>query len=256
MAVHLFLLPHQDDETPVLHQIESLAAQKEHLLIAFLTSGTFSGAPAPVRDAESLDVLGRIGVQPSAVRFIGTELKVPDGDLMPHLDALYRSLMEQVQLSGGLASLCVPAWEGGHQDHDAAHLLGLAIAKSCSALERASQFPYYHGRDLPGILFRTLQPLASNGTPITHRLSWGQRLRFMGYLTRYRSQWSSWIGLGPFFVLHYLFWGTQVRQPVSTSRVFERPHEGPMLYERRRFSSYERFLAATQQFRDRHLAQT
>lgn len=254
MAIHLFLFPHQDDEAPVFLEIERLVQARAALAIVYLTSGARSGEPELRRTTESLDVLGRLNVPREAIHFVGSDMKVPDGDLMSHLDALHGWLTALIARSGGLASLHMPAWEGGHQDHDAAHLLGVALAAEQQALAQAYQFPYYHGRNLPGILFRTLSPLTPNGATVEDRIGWGQRLRYLGHLTRYRSQLTTWIGLGPFFVLHYLLRGTQVRQPVSTARVFERPHEGPMLYERRNFSDYERFQAKADDFRRRHLA--
>lgn len=253
MAIHLFLFPHQDDEAPVFLEIERLVKAREAMAIVYLTSGARSGEPELTRTAESLDVLGRLQVPRDAIHFIGSEMKVPDGDLMSHLETLHGWISALIARSGGLASLHMPAWEGGHQDHDAAHLLGVALAREQSVLPKAWQFPYYHGLNLPGILFRTLSPLAPNGAVQRDRIGFGQRLRYLGHLTRYRSQLTTWIGLGPFFVLHYLFSGTQVRQPVSVARVFQRPHEGPMLYERRNFSDYARFQAKADDFRRKHL---
>lgn len=255
MALNVFLFPHQDDEAPVFLEIERLVREGAPLVIVYLTSGARSGEPEQRRTAESLAVLGRLKVPREAIHFVGSDMKVPDGDLMSHLEPLRGWINDLIRDGGGLASIHMPAWEGGHQDHDAAHLLGLALAREHQALPQAFQFPYYHGRNLPGILFRTLHPLAPNGRTVSDRLGWGQRLRYLSYLTQYRSQLTTWIGLGPFFVLHYLFWGTQVRQPVSLTRVFERPHEGPMLYERRNFSDYQRFQAKADDFRRRHLAQ-
>lgn len=253
MAIHLFLFPHQDDEVPVFLEIERLVKAGEPLAIVYLTSGSRSGEPELTRTAESLDVLGRLHVPRDTIHFLGSEMKVPDGDLMSHLDALHGRVAELIARHGGVASIHMPAWEGGHQDHDAAHLLGVALASEQDVMPKAWQFPYYHGRNLPGILFRTLSPLAPNGPVQRDRIGFGQRLRYLGYLTRYRSQLTTWIGLGPFFVLHYLFSGTQVRQPISRERVFQRPHEGPMLYERRNFSDFERFTTLANVFRGKHL---
>jgi LmbE family N-acetylglucosaminyl deacetylase len=253
MPLHVFLLPHQDDEAPVFQEIERLVKAGAPLAVAYLTSGHDSGEPDRRRTQESQYVLGNMGVPCEAIHFIGSDLKVPDGDLMSHLDALHQRLSAMIQAGGGLASIHMPAWEGGHQDHDASHILGVALANEHQALAHAYQFPSYHGYKLPGILYRVLNPLPANGPPETTRLSWGQRLRYLRYLTHYRSQTMTWVGLGPFFALHYLLQGTQVRQPVSVERLFERPHEGPMLYERRRFSGYDRFVKLAGAFRDKHL---
>ncbi len=253
MALHVFLFPHQDDEAPVFLEIERVVSAGGSLAIVYLTSGALSGESDLRRTAESLAVLGRMKVPPKAIHFIGSTMKVPDGDLVSHLEPLHHWLNGLVREGGGIASIHMPAWEGGHQDHDAAHLLGVALAHEHQVLSTAFQFPYYHGRNLPGILFRTLHPLAPNGKAKCDRMNWRQRLRYLSFLTQYRSQLTTWIGLGPFFVLHYLLWGAQVRQPVSVSRVFERPHQGPMLYERRNFSDFARFEAKSHAYRTRHL---
>jgi len=253
MPLHVFLLPHQDDEAPVFREIEQLALKRAPLAIVYLTSGASTGEPELRRTAESLYVLGQLGVPREAIRFLGSELKVPDGKLMAHLDRLHQALEHMIQSNGGLASIHMPAWEGGHQDHDASHILGLALADKHAALSHAYQFPSYHGCGLPGSFYRVLNPLRNNGATIETRLSWPQRFRYLRHLAHYRSQTMTWIGLGPFYLLHYLWSGTQVRQPVSVRRVFERPHEGPMLYERRKFSRYERFQELAGAFRDKHL---
>ena len=54
----------------------------------------------------------------------------------------------------------LPAWEGGHQDHDAGHLLGLSLAAPGLRLR---QFPLYQGAGLPGPFFRVMAPLPGNG---------------------------------------------------------------------------------------------
>lgn len=252
-GVHLFLFPHQDDEAPVFHEIESLVARQETVLIAYLTSGDLSGQPAPTRNAESLRALHALGVTADQVHFLGTRLSVPDGQLAKHLDAVLPALQQAIPAHGRLASVHMPAWEGGHQDHDAAHLLGAALARQFNCLDSAWQFPYYHGQGLPGILFRTLSPLPGNGPAVHAPIAWGRRLKYLRLLALYRSQLGSWVGLGPFFALHYLFRGTQVRQKISMQRLRERPHEGPMLYERRRFSDYASFSLSVGPFLARHL---
>ena len=64
------------------------------------------------------------------------------------------------------------------------------------------------------------------------------RLHFLRRALEYPSQRGSWIGLFPFFLLHYLFDGTQAIQAVSAHRIRERPHKGDLYYEKRRFASW------------------
>jgi hypothetical protein len=49
-------------------------------------------------------------------------------------------------------------------------------------------------------------------------------------------------------VLHYLFNGTQQLQRLDPARCRERPHAGPLLYERRGVGSHAQFQAQAQRF--------
>lgn len=252
-GTHLFLLPHQDDETPVLLEIERLARAGEPLCIVYLTTGQRNGNACPVRNRESLEVLATLGVPSESLWFLGAELQIPDGQLQMHLSPAWESLQRRFSDTPP-QSLHMPAWEGGHQDHDAAHLLAVTLAQQWGRLQESWQFPYYHGHKLIGILFKVLDPLAANGAAISDPIPFATRWRYLRLLLNYKSQRLSWVGLGPFFALHYAFYGTQVRQPVSVARLGEKPHPGAMLYERRSFSSYPDFEAATLEFRQQYLS--
>jgi hypothetical protein len=143
-----------------------------------------------------------------------------------------------VRRLGEIDYLYLLAWEGGHQDHDAAHLIGLAAIRRYDEHMSIRQFSLYHGEGLPGILFRLCAPLKKNGTVIASLIPLGKRLHFLAYVFHYPSQIKTWVGLFPLFFLHYLFSGKQFLQPVSLDRCMERPHEGPLLYERRGFARF------------------
>jgi len=68
---------------------------------------------------------GRVGVPRSEIRFLGTDLSIPDGELFRHLSSAYRALLEDCRSIGDLGALLTLAWEGGHPDHDAAHVLAI-----------------------------------------------------------------------------------------------------------------------------------
>ena len=251
-SVHLFLFAHQDDEMPALWEIERLARQGQRLCLVYLTTGQASAQVCERRNHESLSVLQRVGVDASQVWFLGGEQGIPDGQLQQPLERAWQALVSRFEAQAP-ASLHLLAWEGGHQDHDASHLLGMALAQRYDRIEQSYQVPYYHGKDLPGILFKVLAPLTANGPDLTEAMPLSARWRYLRFLLAYRSQLTTWIGLGPFFLLHYLLPGTLVRQRLSRARLDEKPHPGPMLYERRGFSDYERFLADTAAFKALHL---
>ena len=248
----LFLFPHQDDESPVFHEIDQLTKNAEPLTIIFLTTGQASTEVCERRNRESLAVLDRLGVKKSQVHFLGSKVGAPDGQLHRHLEKLHlaiTALMKDELIDG----IYVPAWEGGHQDHDAAHMLGVALASQWKCLESSRQFPYYHGQGLKSIFFKTLSPLPGNGQPKTAYIAPRKRLQYLSMLLLYKSQVKALVGLGPFIVLHYLFYGTQVLQGLSVARMGEKPHQGPMLYERRAFCSFDVFQQETAEFRLKRL---
>jgi hypothetical protein len=250
--MNLFLFPHQDDEVPVFHEIDKLVQSNQPITIVYLTTGQASPDNCERRNRESMRVLEQLGIKASQVHFIGAQIGVADGSLHHHLARL-QSTVSDLMKGSQVSALYMPAWEGGHQDHDAAHVLGLALAKEWGCLPQAHQFPYYQGEGLKGILFKTLSPLAQNGQPMVERISVPKRIKYLGLLFAYRSQAKTWIGLGPFFVLHYLFKGTQVLQDVSLARVNQKPHPGALLYERRQFCTFDRFQQETANFLRQHL---
>jgi GlcNAc-PI de-N-acetylase len=252
MSTALFLFPHQDDEAPVFHAIKCLVQDARPVKILYLTTGQASTEPSSSRNQDSLRVLLRLGVRADQIHFLNQTVGFPDGQLQKHLQSCFDQVL-RLLADEPVSTIHMPAWEGGHQDHDAAHLLGLALAKRWGCTASSDQFPFYHGKGLPGILFRTLSPLPDNGPVISDAIPVKARWNYLRLLLEYRCQRTTWIGLGPFFILHYLLRGTQIRQPVSEHRVLQKPHEGLMLYERRHRSDFAHFQQDTRTFRDRWL---
>ena len=241
ISPNLFLFAHQDDEFGVFWEIHRLVAAGGKVAVVYLTSGDTSGLPAPVRDLESLSVLARLGVPKEDIYFLGRDAGIPDGCLADHMETAYERALNLIEAIGKPKRLYVLAWEGGHQDHDAVHLVGTSLAKHFGILDQCHQFPLYTGAGLPSFLFKLFSPLPENGTVQSHRISWRERFSHMAYCLAYPSQKKTWLGLFPFFVFHYLFFGTQLFQLVSLQRVCVPPHAGVLLYERRVFYSYAKF---------------
>ncbi|MDC1227852.1 PIG-L family deacetylase [Oceanospirillaceae bacterium] len=252
----LFIFAHQDDECGCFFELHRLVAQGEKVFVVYLTSGTPDGNTSHVRDTESINVLGKLGVPSSNIYFLGSQEVIPDGHLSSHLNGVYQSILNLIGYIGLPQRLYFLAWEGGHQDHDAAHLIGLALGKRLGVLENCFQFTLYTGQNLPSIFFKLFAPLPDNGARTLSRISWRQRFQFLSYCLCYPSQKTTWLGLFPFFIIHYLFSGTQIFQPVSLLRIMEQPHTGTLLYERRGFYSYQEFNDASEDFIQKNLIAT
>lgn len=253
MARRLFLLPHPDDEFAVSAHLRDAVRAGEALRVVYLTDGGYSGQDVHVRERESLRVLAGLGVPAASVAFLGREHGFPDGSLHAHLPRAREALLAHLAPVGAADVVYLPAWEGGHQDHDAAHLLGLSLA---APGVRLLQFPLYHGAGLPGPFFRVMSPLGANGPSERRGASLRERLGQARTCFRYPSQWKTWLGLTPFVLLHLLGDGGFHLQPVDPRRTLQPPHAGRPLYERRGFLRWQEFSEATAGFRTALLARS
>jgi hypothetical protein len=248
----VFLFAHQDDEFAVYYLIDTLLKNGYEIVVFYLTSGTFSGQCSSVRNAESLHVLSKLALDASNIYFVGADNSIPDGQLCAHLEHAYAAVKNILRNYGKISLLYCPAWEGGHQDHDAAHLLGVFLAASYNILDDAFQFPLYGGRGLPWIFFRLFSCDPLNGPVLSYKISWPDRIRFLSLILLYRSQRKTFAGLFPFYLWHMLFRGTQKLQPVSLTRINSKPHQGQLLYERRKMYKYDDFACPVWIFINQH----
>lgn len=244
----LFLFAHQDDEFGVFQVIEDCLRRGLRVRCAYLTHGANGSAAA--RNAESLAVLTQLGVAREDIAFAGDQLGICDAWLSRHMAAAGTWLAQWMAADAvPPALICLPAWEGGHHDHDALHALGLHTAQRLGMASRVRQYALYNAFRCPGPFYRVLSPLAANGVPQASPIGWRDRWRYLRHcLASYPSQRITWIGLAPFVALHYLFDGRQLLQPASVARLAERPHAGPLYYERRKFYSYEELRHDIQQW--------
>lgn len=244
----VFLLPHPDDEFAVALPLRDLVRAGAAVDAVFLTDGGFGGQNVDRREAESRAVLGELGLVDAGVHFLGRRHALPDGGLYLHLDRALSVLETWLAARESPDVIHLPAWEGGHQDHDAAHLLGLALGRSRPQVA-LRQFPLYRPVAARGPMFRVMSPLAENGAPFARYTTLGERIGHLRLCTRYRSQWRSWLGLLPLTLLHHLADGRFTSQPVDPARVQSSPQPGAPLYERRGFLGWQAFADATADFR-------
>ena len=243
----VFLLAHQDDEFGAFFAIEEAVGGGARVLCLYLTDGGYGGQETKRRDDESRNVLRRLGVAEADIHFIGTNEGYGDTFLYTRLDEALRSVelilgpLDQIRL------LYIPAWEGGHRDHDAVHLIGAAYALGAGVLDAVRQFPLY--RASPNIIgFALLKPLAENGPIQTSLIPWAKRFRYLRLTFLYGSQWIFWVGLFPALLHSYCSKGAQETQRLSVARLFERPHAGTLLYERYGRINHETFRTTVAPF--------
>lgn len=243
----LFLFAHQDDEFGAFALIEQAVAAGRRPLCVYLTNGDFGGQDPRRRNRESSGVLARLGVPAADCIFTGGEAGISDGTLPRQLERAHAALLRLLDTQGPIATLHVVAYEGGHQDHDAACALAVALQRG-GRVQALRQFSLYHGRGLPGPLFRVLAPLPDNGPVTAMRCGLARRLAYIGYCLHYGSQWKTWLGLFPFVALHFLLRGVQTSQALDPARLEAPPHEGAPLYERRGFFRQDELLTLCRRF--------
>ena len=171
----VFLLAHPDDEFGVFPWIERALADGRPVRCVWMTDGGWGGQDIGRRQRESEHVLSAMGVPLDAMHFLGGENGFADGDLWNRLDEVIESLRARYRALAP-SHIVVPAWEGGHPDHDASHLAGLALAAESGG--EVLQYTLYQGEKLPGPVFRVLSPLPANGPHQTIAVSAAQRVRW------------------------------------------------------------------------------
>jgi len=236
------LFAHPDDEFAAFPWIDAAVRTGREVHCIWVTDGGWGGQDVVRRRNESIGVLRSFGVAEGAMHFLGERHGIRDGELYLMMDEARVALAAVLARLPSNARWLVPAWEGGHHDHDALHLLALELAGGATA--QLFQYPLYNGAGLSGPLFRVLHPLPDNGPsiPIGTRLL--QRLRYVLQCVRYRSQWKSFVGLLPFYILAMFRRHPFVVQAVIPERAMQRPHPGKSLYERRGGPSWEAFRSA------------
>lgn len=233
----LLFLAHQDDEFGAQKLIEDAVALGIKVYCVYLTQASDTQLNNR-RNLESLSVLLRLGVRADDVFFVGEDLNILDGQLQWHLTAV-ADWISKAMVDHGPLHIWIPAWEGGHPDHDALHAVTVELAAAHGLLGRVQQFPLYNGWRCRGPLFRVMKALPENGIVFTIPLPWPARWRYLRNCLAYPSQLKTWVGLFPFVLALMLFRGVQQVQGVSRERLIQRPHKGRLYYESRGFSSWD-----------------
>ncbi|MDP1822147.1 MAG: PIG-L family deacetylase [Archangium sp.] len=227
----VFVLAHPDDEFFCMPLITAEVLGGRTVQVVYLTDG---GPLASTRERESLKVLGDVGVGADFVRFAGREHGWRDGHLHEKVGEVRDWLATWLAESPTCARLYVPAWEGGHHDHDCCFGVVASLLRDGRVGNALClQFPLYNGEGLRGPLFRCMRPLRSNGEEFALRFSVAHAVQYLKTARAYPSQWRSWVALGPASAWAYLVRRSIVVQRVKPARLHQPPHAGVAFFERR-----------------------
>lgn len=218
-----YILAHFDDEYFATPLIARAGEDQWFLYIADYATPALSAR----RLAESRAYLAGLGAPAERVIHVGAGSGALDGQVHRHLPDLLPRLAAELARIGPVERFVVTAWEGGHMDHDACAALAVKVAGATPI----DQVTLYNGPGLPGRLFRAGIPLADNGPLVRTRMSRAEWLAFAVGVRAFPSQAKTWLGLWPVMFAAYLSRGF-AHQALDPIRISQRPHPGPLLYER------------------------
>ncbi|HEY8003140.1 MAG TPA: PIG-L family deacetylase [Phenylobacterium sp.] len=224
----VYVFAHFDDEFCALPLIRRAKAQgREQRFIHVVDYRRPSLAQR--RRLETDAFLRREGLPPASELHLGAGTGWFDGELHRHAGAAYEALKAAVP--GPIERVVTPAWEGGHPDHDICAALGVKLAAERGAVP-VDQVCLYQGKGLPWLLYRASTPLPENGPAHEMRLSAREWASWLAGVTVFPSQLKAWSGLLPAMAMTFARQGDFRYQSLDPARIGERPHAGPLLYER------------------------
>jgi hypothetical protein len=242
----LYFLPHQDDEFFFLTSIENDLKNNIQPILIFLTSG---GEKSLVRNNESLLFLKKTLNLKENIYFLGDLLSISDGKLIYHMknviDFLIAHLTHDLKKKY-LKTIHCPAWEGGHQDHDAAFVIACSFFHLLGSKFEVPiwQHPIYSGH-LTFWKFFSIGFVPS--LLVKNKIAYNIKALTLLPLI-FKSQIKTWFGLLPFMYLRSLFPLYIYRNDCKHNFVFKKPHRGKLLYERYHRFKFDQFMDEANKF--------
>ena len=239
----LFVLAHHDDEVFCAGHLYRAVREGRTIRLLWATAG---GLASPARRvAEGRSVCRLLELAPEAAR----DLRLPDQQAIRHVGeivAAAAALIDGVDDRG--VSVCVPAYEGGHPDHDAVNLAVAILRRQRPGID-ACEFPLYRRA---GLRLSVQSPHPAANTPageltLLHLDDAAMELRER--LIRANAS-QRFISLAPLLALARRAGRGRAEpsRPLPAHDYTRPPHDGRLLYEtytRRRFPGW-RDAAATQ----------
>jgi len=241
---NLFLFPHNDDELFALPILQMAEESSKQSICIFLTSPQ-SRTLAQKRRSESDVVLS--GLNKVSLLNDGS-INSLDGFLVTDLAHLRRLILKYIAENGIILDNCVfPALEGGHQDHDAAHLLGasLSLSLELKSLQYLTYRPIgwykFYTAMSPSKMFRDTQEIEK----VCFSVRAG--FKFISKVKHYPTQKKSLILLFPFMLLRYLI-HRRIEVVISKPILQVVNHKVVPLYNRRNNFNEVDFLNESRKF--------
>jgi LmbE family N-acetylglucosaminyl deacetylase len=248
------LLAHPDDEAALAFGILQSRHRGHRVHCLYLTDGTVRGVQPSRRAGESRRALARLGILSGDIHFIGIENGFRDGRLIDVIESCMAAVTRITDPLKVSEILCL-AREGGHPDHDATHLIALAVARRKGCERNVHGFFLYNGRGLKGPFFRVAKALPGLAIRPLTGVSLSERMKVARLAFAYPSQWTTWLGLAPEFLAKCFVGRALGGYLCNVEEIHRRPHSGPLFYERRFGITYETFVQKTSPFTRKWLGQ-
>jgi hypothetical protein len=201
--VKVFLLAHQDDEIFLLPHI----MDSEKKLFIFLTNGVSAKASQQkleYRATEAQNVFKKyLAKFNSSVIWWGLENSIPEGalhkfvnrDNLASIEAAIKNKSERV------TKIVTTTFEGAHQDHDSAAVISRRMARAFFVeVIEISTYPQWFSKVYSFKVLRPSNP--SKSFEFDRQKTLGIAIKL---ILGYRSQWKTWLGLGPAAIASYAF---------------------------------------------------
>lgn len=238
----LAILAHHDDEFFLAPLIRDECAAGAAVHVCFLTHGSLQGTPAEVRVRESRGVLAGLGVGDAQVMDLGVRDGIFDGGLAAMEGGALAALTRRYATQR-FARVYLMAWEGGHPDHDAAHMIGLAYADRSQRESQLFEVPLYNSYAAPPGLCRVMTLVPRPGSELLERKLTAEEAQACARLMdAYPSQQEVFNSLAP-----AIQWGLFTRRSFQYRELGPRPdhalrpHSGPLFYEQKFPLNFEVF---------------
>jgi LmbE family N-acetylglucosaminyl deacetylase len=224
----LLLAPHPDDEIAgCCAAIGRAQAQGANVAVAFLTTGIparerlwpweRAGHPARVerRRQEARRVCGELGAEVTAFA------EVASRRLKNEIEATRESILRWIA-TRQVDTLWVPAYEGGHPDHDVANFIASTFHNGLPVWE-FSEYNFAGGR------VHSNEFVRASGKETEIALSEGERRAKRKFLEMYESERAN---------LSYLKVEREVFRPLAEYEYAKPPHDGTLFYGRYAWAAF------------------
>jgi len=224
----LLLIPHPDDElVGSATAITRLRKQGGQVYGFYLTTGVPATASAWFgRSAKYQDAIGRRWQEAESVagalgmNIVGRQL-IPSRELKAEISASLACIHEQLNALA-IDRVWVPAYEGGHQDHDTANFMGSCLSADYPVWE-FSEYHFAHGT----VHSNTF--IECDGSETNLQLGCDEQVRKRELLLEYGSEQKN---------LGYVGIDRESFRPLANYDYTRPPHAGLMFYQRFQWVPY------------------